>query len=237
MALAALASAQPACVAVLGLDDYGPFAEGMCKCDEALGFLDDCEETLTRRLEGASQETRQKWLERFHDKKCVECQHALECYYTSPTCVRDGKPCKEHDECCGFDDDGGWCSPEGQCVRPADGCVPIGGPCSEPTQCCGSEGGVADCGEVSGELICFNYCDPSDDIHCPNCCSTLEVPSISARTSLCYPGCEELGAELCDPEADPSTQCVGQSCCPQAVGAGIFIHVCTPTTCADQAPD
>jgi len=227
-------------VAVLGLDDYGPIAAGICKCEE-LAFLDKCQDTLTNRIEGASPEARQKWLERFDEKNCVVCEHSLECYYSAPTCVEDGRACTANDECCGFDGDGGYCSIDGKCVRPALGCVPQNSPCVEAAECCGDEGGVAMCAKAGDGRVCINFCEPSDDVLCPKCCGTIEVPADSLRASICYPGCEASDeVELCDPDAEPATQCAGRACCPIPVDEdlpGLFVYLCVATDCSDQMPD
>src|SRR5262249_15590542 len=152
------------CASVIGVDDYQDAIAEMCKCNDQLEFLgSDCVETLSGRLDGASESTRQNWLNRFADQSCAECNHTLECYYAPPTCGTT--TCSSSKECCGYEDRTGYCF-EGQCVREDKGCLALGKPCAAANQCCGSEANaspaLAECSAIfvdSGEQPnCKEYC-------------------------------------------------------------------------------
>jgi len=87
------------CTSVLGLDEYDDAIAELCKCDQQVGFVVDCEATLSARLDGVSEPTREDWLQYFAEHCAGTCQQALACYDQPGTCST--LACAENAECCG----------------------------------------------------------------------------------------------------------------------------------------
>jgi hypothetical protein len=130
--------ASAACAAVLGLDEERMDAvAALCGCDDVKNlYTGGCKELLSQRLEGATAETRGRWLA-FYIEHCAAaeegtCARPLECYQQPPTCSTGD--CVAADECCM-----GFKCIEGLCRE----CIPVGEPCNSADECCGPEDGVA----------------------------------------------------------------------------------------------
>ena len=119
LALAAIAMLSARCVPVLGLEERKDAVEAICACGE-IDFVRDCEETLTRRLDGATAETRAAWLARY-EAECTKCPRAERCYRTEPTCSLAA--CEDPRECCAYDaaTNPDACDPAGACREAGGG--------------------------------------------------------------------------------------------------------------------
>jgi hypothetical protein len=91
----------PACVGVLGLDDYNDAVAGLCLCDQQVPtFGGRCVEVLGERLDAVSEPTRAAWLSYYAEHCGDSCSDALSCYQQKATCSELG--CGEARECCGY---------------------------------------------------------------------------------------------------------------------------------------
>jgi uncharacterized membrane protein len=219
------------CASVIGVDEYSDAVADMCKCNEQLSFLgsvQDCQTTISRRLDGASEETRAKWLQEFADEDCSACNRALRCFYTPPTCSTGS--CGSSEECCGAADGSGYCL-DGTCFKEPKNCRATGQGCDNVDQCCGSEAGVARCEDQFGTgRVCIENCAPGA-ANCPGCCAIIEFTSGSGTTKLPLCGDESKEAQcgsICDPD-NPDDACPvqGQSCLPDCVSiAPACLYAC-----------
>jgi hypothetical protein len=220
------------CAAVIGVDEYSDAVADMCKCNEQLSFLgsvQDCQTTISRRLDGASEETRAKWLQEFAEEDCSTCNRALRCFYTAPTCSTGS--CGSSEECCGAGDGSGYCL-GGTCYRQAKECVPTGEPCDNADQCCGAEAGLASCDERFGSgRACVENCG-DDDANCPGCCTILEFNTAEGPMKLPLCGDERdeaLCASICNPDNTTDACLVqGESCQPNCgtIAPGVCLYIC-----------
>jgi len=222
------------CASVLGVDDYRDAVADMCKCNEQLSFLgsvQDCQNTMSKRLDGASEETRAKWLVEFAEEDCATCNRALRCFYTPPTCSTGS--CGSSEECCGAGDGTGYCL-AGTCYRQPKDCLHTGEPCDAVDQCCGSEASVATCDNAFGMgRVCLENCAAGGAPNCPGCCTILEFTPVGGETQR-LPFCgdereEQQCAALCNPD-DPEDLCLvqGQSCQPNCdiMAPGVCFYLC-----------
>ncbi|MCC6522355.1 MAG: hypothetical protein IT373_06825 [Polyangiaceae bacterium] len=100
IAVAIVGVASPGCVGALSLDGYRDAVDELCRCDEQLFFLSDCEGVLSARLGGVSATTRSAWLAFFAERCSDDCTSAYACYAQPGTCSTVG--CTVAEDCCGF---------------------------------------------------------------------------------------------------------------------------------------
>jgi hypothetical protein len=217
------------CAAVLGVDDYRDAVAEVCKCEQLsfLGSVQDCQATLTRRLDGASEETRAKWLAKFADDDCATCNKSLRCFYTAPTCSVGS--CGNSEECCGANNGTGYCS-NGNCFKEPEDCLPTGAPCESADECCGSEQpGIAACdNRFGGQLRCAESC-AQGGANCPGCCTVFFVEAIGQTYRFCGDQRdEEACAVLCDPELPDPCPVQGTSCQQDcgSIAEGVCLFIC-----------
>jgi hypothetical protein len=222
-----------ACASVLDLNNHENAVAALCQCNEQLSFLGSrCEDVLTTRLEGASEQTRRQWLQTFTEEECSICENALECFYEPPTCGTNA--CDHSEECCGFEDGTGYCS-DGGCVREAEDCKHSFDKCTSIADCCGSEvAGLATCEPIGGEAgpgkLCIELCAP-DEANC-TACGTVQGDNL-AQLTICFDGTELAAAPalLCNPakgDEDCAAQGLSCQCVLEAFGPGTCIFGCTP---------
>ena len=217
------------CASVLGVDDYRDAVSDICKCEELsfLGSVQNCESTLTRRLDGASEETRAKWLARYADEECATCSKSKKCFYAAPTCSVGS--CGDSAECCGANNGTGYCA-NGSCFREPEDCLPTGAVCGSADQCCGSEQpGIASCDNRFGpELRCAESC-AQGGVNCPGCCTVFYVEATGQEFRFCGDQTdEEACALLCDPQLPDPCPVQGTFCQPDCdtIAQGVCLYIC-----------
>jgi hypothetical protein len=229
-AMLALSTLAQSCASVLGVDETFDAVAAMCQCNEQLKFLGKraaCEALISQRVDGASEETRQEWLEYFAKRECDECANVLDCYYRTPACSTGA--CTDSEECCGNRDGTGYCL-LGECRRQAPGCKTTNQPCQTPDDCCGSEAGLADC--FFGN--CVENCAVDGAANCPDCCmhADVKVPgSTSEQRAICLKRDDEFCELLCNPNGDPCL--VGSESCQPTCNINdpeqnLCAYVCAP---------
>lgn len=197
LALAALAQS---CASVLGVDATDDAVAAMCQCNERLTFLGSraqCQELIAQRVDGASEETRQAWLERFADAECEQCANVLECYYQKPAC--NVGECSDSVECCGNDDGTGYCL-QGLCRRKDPECKHTFEACASADECCGAEGGLAECSFG----VCVENCSFGDSENCKDCCmrALFDGPQGPVRRDVCLDPADGACPLLCNPDVE-----------------------------------
>jgi hypothetical protein len=217
------------CASVLGVDGAFDAVAAMCQCSDQLRFLGNaavCEDIISRRVDGASEETRRQWLERFAAKECEQCANVLDCYYQTPTC--NTGQCSKSEECCGHDDGSGYCL-QGTCRRKAPNCKPTNAPCETPDDCCGSESVLAEC--FGGK--CVENCSVEGAANCEKCCMYADVKlggPIEQRAICLEPGNPACDV-LCNPEGEPCPV-ASNSCQPTCdinlPNQNLCVYVCAP---------
>jgi hypothetical protein len=230
-AMLALGVLAQSCASVLGVDGAFDAVAAMCQCSDQLQFLGNaavCEEIISRRVDGASEETRRQWLERFAAEECEECANVLDCYYQTPTC--NTGQCTTSVECCGHDDGSGYCL-QGTCRRKAPGCKPTNSGCKNPDECCGSESGLAEC--FFGK--CVENCSVGNAANCHDCCmyADVKVPGTGIdQRAICLERSDPFCDLLCDPtkqaQCDGATEECQATCDINDPNEGLCAYVCAP---------
>ena len=217
------------CATVIGVDDYRDAVADICKCEELsfLGSVQNCESTLTRRLDGASEETRAKWLARFAEDDCATCSKSKKCFYSAPTCSVGS--CGDSAECCGANNGTGYCA-NGSCFKESQDCLPTGAPCTSVDECCGSElPDTATCEDRPGDgPVCLETCGPGAP-NCPGCCAVFFLEGSGEQLHFCADEKDEATCALvCNPDESDPCPMQGQSCLLACgiMAPGLCLYVC-----------
>ena len=211
----AMAALVQSCASVIGVDDTSDAVAAMCQCNEQLGFLGvSCASRVGSRVDGASEETRSKWLQFFAEHACDECANVTDCYYQPPACAVNR--CESSEECCGYEDGSGYCH-FGQCYRKAKGCKQTFEKCGAVSECCGSEADLALCQPFLGlEPRCVEQC-AQGNVNCPDCCGDYILEDgqpltfCSKPLEAALPGLFDC-SRLCDSNPIEACPIDGQQC-------------------------